>query len=966
MAKDKKKSALPKDVPEDVPSEQRDEPQLKTPDAFQSDTKDKAVSDQSAEPAETLPEPVLPEFKPGKELKAGTPPPIPKFGDLMQGAPASKPPATDAPPSRRSARRRAAGPVRTKLAANDDAPSIGGLIYALDQKPAPTPFRYAAIASICWAIFGAIFTWTYFSSEMSEGTSFGALFAKPDTFLTFAALLVPIAIVYFLALLAWRSEELRLRSSTMTEVAVRLAEPDRMAEQSVASLGQAVRRQVSFMNDAVSRALGRAGELEALVHNEVSALERSYEENERKIRGLIGELSGERDALLNTSRNVTDTLKTLGTDIPGLIEKLSQQQIKLAQIIQGAGENLNNLESAVGQSATHLENTLGSRTDQLQNVLENYTTAIGSAIGSRTEQIQGVLEDYTAALADALHSRSEHFQSVFDQYGQAMDASLTNRAETLDAQLVERTRALDQAFSDRLRQFDESIKMSTMAIDNAVSERAEALTSALETHAVTFKETIGRQSHDLDEALEHGINAVRRSSENITRQSIKAIEGLAGQSEMLRNVSENLLGQINSVTNRFENQNQSILKAANALESANYKIDNTLQNRHDELAQTLDRLSGKADEFGQFMSGYSTSIEGSLTDAERRAAAFAQQLKMSTEATKQTAFEDLAKLRMEADAEGKRALDDLRLRFANVSNAVTEQLDSLSNRFDQTSDEVRRRTERAASEIATEQARLREQIESLPHATRESTNTMRRALQDQLNALEQLSSLTTRAAQQRDVRLPVPAPRSRASYSGGPRAPEPPARPLNQLPGPAASGPMPRPGPGAGPGAPYSGLPPSSQVQTPAGPMPGAGENRETWSLGDLLARASKDDDPQAGSEGRPPAAPRSYQLNIEVIARALDPTTALAVWSRMKSGQRGVMVRSIYSPEGRIAFDEISRQYTTDPDLRRTVDRYIADFERIKAEADMRDPSGRTTDNHMTADGGRVYLFLAHATGRF
>ena len=81
---------------------------------------------------------------------------------------------------------------------------------------------------------------------------------------------------------------------------IRTTFADRMAEQSIASLGQAVRRQVSFMNDAVSRALGRAGELEALVHNEVTALERSYEDNERKIRGLIQELAGERDALLNT------------------------------------------------------------------------------------------------------------------------------------------------------------------------------------------------------------------------------------------------------------------------------------------------------------------------------------------------------------------------------------------------------------------------------------------------------------------------------------------------------------------------------------------------------------------------------------------------------------------------------------------------------------------------------------------
>ena len=80
-------------------------------------------------------------------------------------------------------------------------------------------------------------------------------------------------------------------ASAMTEVAVRLAEPDKLAEQSVASLGQTIRRQVAAMNDAISRAIGRAGELEALVHNEVAALERSYSENELRVRGLISELA---------------------------------------------------------------------------------------------------------------------------------------------------------------------------------------------------------------------------------------------------------------------------------------------------------------------------------------------------------------------------------------------------------------------------------------------------------------------------------------------------------------------------------------------------------------------------------------------------------------------------------------------------------------------------------------------------
>ena len=76
-------------------------------------------------------------------------------------------------------------------------------------------------------------------------------------------------------------------------------------------------------------------------------------------------------------------------------------------------------------------------------------------------------------------------------------------------------------------------------------------------------------------------------------------------------------------------------------------------------------------------------------------------------------------------------------------------------------------------------------------------------------------------------------------------------------------------------------------------------------------------------------------------------------------------MVRSIYSPEGRAVFDEIMRRYKSDPDLQRTVNRYLADFEHIRRDAEQRDPSGRLVHEHLLSDMGRVYLFLAHASGR-
>jgi hypothetical protein len=933
--------------------------------------------------------PPLPSAEPAPVSYA--PPAQAQHAQAPQAEPEPPTAETDAEASsqqRRVARRRPAGPVRNRIAANDDAPSIGGLIFALEQKPSTKPFTYAGIASGVWGLVGAIYGFMQISGEMAGGMTLLQALSQPASFMVIGAIVIPISVLWFLALLAWRSEELRLRSSTMTEVAIRLAEPDRMAEQSIASLGQAVRRQVSFMNDAVSRALGRAGELEALVHSEVAALERSYEENERRIRGLIQELSGERHALVNTSVDVSETLKNLGSEVPALIEKLSGQQLKLAQIIQNAGENLTSLETAIGSTSLQLEQTVGNSTLQIEGsvnraserleavlggnvqrmegvlggnvqrmegVLETYTAALGEALTRRTD---GMQESYTTALADALANRTDSLQSVFEEYTRALDSSLASRAQTMDTQLVERTKELDAAFSERLRLFDQSIQRSTQAIDAAVGQNQLALTSALERHATNFSETVNKQTVHIDEALMHGINSVRRSSENITRQSLKAIEGLANQSDLLKSVSENLLGQIQSVAGRVDNQTNQIMRAANALESANYKIDQTLQVRHSELSHTLDRLSGKADEFGRFVEGYSTSIEGSLGEAENRARQLADELRTGTEVRKQAAFEELSRLKAAADAESERALADLRNRFSNVSSEVTQQLGNLTSRFDETSEEVRQRAARTAAELAEEQARLRRELERLPSATRESADAMRRALGDQLKALEQLSVFTSRAATQRDVSAPMGQGSSPMGAAGGPDA----GRSITSLTSTLAQELSAR--SQRRDGGPFAAPQPAQSVTPAMSPE----AQRENWSLGDLLKRASSDDD-QAGAPQQPLPAPlaaqQPFQLNVDAIARALDPATASAIWSRFRTGQRGIMVRSIYTSEGRATFDEVSRRYRTDAELKATIDRYLADFERILREAEARDPSGQLVQSHFVSDTGRVYLFLAHATGR-
>ena len=106
-------------------------------------------------------------------------------------------------------------------------------------------------------------------------------------------------------------------------------------------------------------------------------------------------------------------------------------------------------------------------------------------------------------------------------------------------------------------------------------------------------------------------------------------------------------------------------------------------------------------------------------------------------------------------------------------------------------------------------------------------------------------------------------------------------------------------------------------------------------------------------------------QLRIEELARAIDNRTAADVWYRMRAGERGVLGRHIYTYEGQTTFEEISGRYDRDGEFRNTVDRYIADFERLLAEAEQSDPAGHKLQNYLTSETGRVYLLLAHASGR-
>src|SRR5260370_15756235 len=169
---------------------------------------------------------------------------------------------------------------------------------------------------------------------------------------------------------------MRLMAQSRAEVAMRRAEPETVARESIVTVGQAIRREVAAMGDGVERALARAAELETLVANEVSALEHAYSENEVRIRGLLQDLGTQRDSLVGQAGQIRDAINSVHLDLSHDISQISElvsEPINEAsrRITHTLSDKAEHITRALGNAGDTMIQTLGDRGGDLLDRLEN-------------------------------------------------------------------------------------------------------------------------------------------------------------------------------------------------------------------------------------------------------------------------------------------------------------------------------------------------------------------------------------------------------------------------------------------------------------------------------------------------------------------------------------------------------------------------------------------------------------------
>src|SRR5882724_11266210 len=536
------------------------------------------------------------------------------------------------------------------------------------------------------------------------------------------------------------------------------------------------------------------------------------------------------------------------------------------------------------------------------------------------------------------------------------------------------------ALFERLREANILLQEVLSGAHDNMSEIESTLVTRVADFVAAMNQ-VSQQTGTTNLQVEQHINSFRQAS----AQTLSDLGQLAAQFDTHgRSLAEavSLIDRSNRRTEGALNERRESLETLSGmLDTRAGELDNRLARFSHQLDQSMTAVTRgiemKADDLEQRLSRFSGVLDQTLESAGDRTREIARMVAESTTSGTRAISDNFEAIRAANEDEYKHTLQAMRSVYDQSTGDAQSMFNQAAQRFADVLQGLKQMTSEMQHELDSTRTELRKGILELPQETAESAAQMRRVIVDQIEALAELNRSGARhgrnlgtggpTARRADPVDATPPRREAILANGGWRA-EPP-RPLGGL-GPSGLGPSMPSMPPAPP--PTSGRRAESPSLSPAAPTPPA---RGGW-LSDLLTRASQDNEPAPReTTGRepPPDAGRPERHTIESldslavdIARMIDHDAAAELWDRYKRGERNVFTRKLYTMQGQRAFEEIRRKYRSDREFMQTVDRYVAEFERLLDEVSRDDRSQMVARTYLTSETGKVYTMLAHAAGRF
>ncbi len=259
-----------------------------------------------------------------------------------------------------------------------------------------------------------------------------------------------------------------------------------------------------------------------------------------------------------------------------------------------------------------------------------------------------------------------------------------------------------------------------------------------------MEHTLARQAASIERVVSTNAANITRAVEELANRSATGSDALSSQARVLKEVSATLVNQLGGLTKRFEDQGTALISASRTFEMSNSKVDSMMEARQAGFTKLMETVTARAADLDRMMNSYSNMLEQSLSQAELRARKVTELLAKDSAEKSQVAIWEIERLRQDAQAHTQKAVTELQANFTSLSDQVSGQLSMLSSKFTDTTRAVRDTTRRAAVDLESAQNELQRHAKVLPETAKQSASAMRRALQDQLSALDALSELSHR------------------------------------------------------------------------------------------------------------------------------------------------------------------------------------------------------------------------------
>ncbi|MEM7214221.1 MAG: hypothetical protein AAF423_01665 [Pseudomonadota bacterium] len=502
-------------------------------------------------------------------------------------------------------------PDQPPAPANDEhSRELNNLLYALQQKPRSSIFTWTSLASLLWIGLCGYYGYVNILPDLPKPVTIATITGSTEV-ITLAVVLIALLLpLWGFAIMLKRAHEMRHAAGSMIQVSLQLLQPENIAKDSVATVGTAIRREMTAIGDGVERAIARAGELEFMVQKEVMSLERSYGDSEIRLRRLLDDIGVEREEVVTHAERLRNSIAESQT---GLTNEIEIASTRIDDTFKAAANQLS--ETLDGQGIT-ITSRLKGTSDELIEVLSQTNDRISTNLSTGTEQLNASVTDRIREMSETIATSGQAVATLIDSRTASFDQITSDVSQKLETG----RKAFEIAFGERsddlrniisttgqsvttlLRSSSEELTEQNNNMLSDLEDKRKQLESTLDYQAQQFGQLSNLATDNFSAAIETGStqfeeNAVRVAQQLADNLSIRVSDFDSRINESAEVLENTLKENLNRVDSTLSTSGSNLVSALGMQTEALGKL---LQERTSEVGETISaRLTG----FGQNLTG---------------------------------------------------------------------------------------------------------------------------------------------------------------------------------------------------------------------------------------------------------------------------------------------------------------------------------------------------------------------------